>query len=144
MSTTCTRLAHLDPEGRAVPRRGGDVIDTLDHQERSAAARPPFALLVYASAGRQVSDMDLRPALDRREDLDRRPETTSRAPERGDAFPPHQLGRWCVSETMEPNGAGGANPAARRDKDDAGAPSQDGRAAGQSGRSGYRRRDPGM
>ena len=55
-------LAHLIPKGMSVPWWGGDVIETLDHQERSAAARPPFVLL-YASAGRQVSDMDLRPAL---------------------------------------------------------------------------------
>ena len=100
----------------SVPWWGGDVIETLDHQERSAAARPPFVLL-YASAGRQVSDMDLRPALDRREDLwiggRRQPSRAER-----DAFRPHQLGRWCVSEHGTQR-CRRANPAARRDKDDA-------------------------
>ena|SRR5476649_212612 len=56
-------LAQLIPKGMSVARRGGYVIETLDHQERSVAARPPFVPL-YASAGRQVRDEDLRPALD--------------------------------------------------------------------------------
>ena len=55
--------AQLIPECVAVTRRGNYVIETLDHEERSMAARPPFVPL-YASAGRQVRDMDLRPALD--------------------------------------------------------------------------------
>ena len=55
-------LAQLIPECVSVTGRGGDVIKTLDHQERRVAARPPFVPL-YASAGRQVRDMDLRPAL---------------------------------------------------------------------------------
>jgi hypothetical protein len=56
-------LAQLIPKCMSVAGRGGYVIETLDHQHRSVAARPPFVLL-YASAGRQVRDMDLRPALD--------------------------------------------------------------------------------
>jgi hypothetical protein len=55
-------LAQLIPQCVSVTRRGGDVIETLDHQERSVATRPPFVPL-YASARRQVRDMDLRPAL---------------------------------------------------------------------------------
>ena len=55
-------LAQLIPQCMSVTRRGGYVIEALDHQERRVAARPPFVPL-YASAGRQVRDMDLRPAL---------------------------------------------------------------------------------
>ena len=61
-------VAQLIPKGVSVARRCGYVIETLDHQERSAAARPPF-VLPYASTGRQVRDVDMRPALDRREDI---------------------------------------------------------------------------
>jgi hypothetical protein len=56
-------LAQLIPEGVSVTRRGGYVIETLDHQHRSVAARPPF-VPPYAPAGREVRDKDLRPALD--------------------------------------------------------------------------------
>src|SRR5271156_4715169 len=53
--------AQLIAEGVAVARRGDDVIETLDRQERSSvAARPPF-LQPYAPAGREVRDHDLRP-----------------------------------------------------------------------------------
>ena len=55
-------LPQLIPQRVSVGGRGGNVIETLDHQERRATARPPFIEL-YASAGRQVRDMDLRPAL---------------------------------------------------------------------------------
>ena len=55
-------LAHLIPKGMSITWQGGYVIEPLDYQERSVAARLPFVLL-YASASCQVSDMDLRPAL---------------------------------------------------------------------------------
>ena len=44
-------LAQLIPKGMSVAGRGGDIVETLDHQERSAAARPPFVPR-YAPAGR--------------------------------------------------------------------------------------------
>ncbi len=109
-------LAQLIAECMSVTRRGGYVIETLDHQKRSVAGRPPFVAL-YARAGRQVRDMDLRPALHRLEDVwvggRRQPSRAER-----DALRPHQLGRRRIPERGAQRRRR-ANHAACRGKDDA-------------------------
>src|SRR5262249_43657126 len=56
-------LAQLLAQRVSVGGRGDDVIETLDHQERSVAASPPFVPW-HSLAGRQVCNVNLRPALD--------------------------------------------------------------------------------
>src|SRR5262249_60555291 len=56
-------LAQLIPQRVYVSGRGDDVIETLNHQERGVAAGPPFVPW-HSLAGRQVRNVNLRPALD--------------------------------------------------------------------------------
>ena len=56
-------LAQLIPQRVSVGGRGDDVIETLNHQERGVAAGPPFVPW-HSLAGRQVRNVNLRPALD--------------------------------------------------------------------------------
>jgi len=56
-------LTYLLAERVSVGGRGDDVIETLNHQEWSVAAGPPFVPW-HSLAGRQVRNVNLRPALD--------------------------------------------------------------------------------
>ena len=106
-------LAQLIPQRVSVSGRGDDVIETLNHQERGVAAGPPFVPW-HSLAGRQVRNVNLRPALDWREDARIGGGDSQRAPSATHSGPVSLVGG--ASRNEEPNGVEGPikPPAATR------------------------------
>src|SRR5262249_38129181 len=55
--------AQLPTQGMPVPGRGGCIIEPLDHEKGGGPAAPPI-FKGYVPAGREMREMDRRPAFD--------------------------------------------------------------------------------